>query len=365
MNHQNLRATARGRFASRYLAGGRPLVRMRLELHEDVVAWARAEIRANPRIEVGGKFVGFVRGRFSATSEDWRAELEELQVSVVAYLDAGPGKDRSAVHHYSDTDYQFRLFQDVARDFPDLDFLGIWHSHHPNGLDKLSRGDEETATVTVSNPGHGHDFLISSLAVDERGLMAGRHFVFLRGHADFLEIDPDFVQVVRGPNPVAERVEAAARRLHAAGDRPGPARAPAPSGNRPPGGTASWTASAEGKAILAADKAWLGEFPDMRPFMRGGSLVWRGTAEAAGVVADCEYICPEGFPQVSPVVEARTPDGAHAVRFTLPDSLRRREGFHHALRTLAGLVAAGDGQEDGGEEEAAAPDVREDPAAEA
>ncbi|WP_066361826.1 hypothetical protein [Herbidospora mongoliensis] len=319
-------------------------VRLRLELHGDVVAQALNEIRANPHIEVGGKFVGFVEGGFAADSAQWREDLAELRVTVVAYLDAGPGKDRTAVHHLSDTDYQFRLFQEVAGDFPDLHFLGIWHSHHPNGLDTLSQGDEQTGTVTVNNPGHDHDFLLSSLAVDLDGLMGGRHFVFLRGRAGFLEIDRSDVVVVQGANPVAERIAQATRRLDRAGGEPGPAS----------GDAATWTRTSAGKAILLEDRVWLARYPDLRPFLRQGSMVWRGRVELSGTTAECEYIYPEGFPSAPPIVDVRTSDGAHAVRYTLPSAGQRESGFHFALSRLTDLITSGrvtwDDDENGPEE---------------
>ncbi|WP_157521875.1 hypothetical protein [Herbidospora cretacea] len=301
------------------------LVRLRLELHEDVVARALDEIRANPGIEVGGKFVGFVEGGFSAGSERWRDDLAELRVIVVAYLDAGPGKDRTAVHHLSDTDYQFRLFQEVARDVPDLHFLGIWHSHHPNGLDTLSQGDERTGAVTVNNPGHEHDFLLSSLAVDFAGLTGGRHFVFLRGRPGFLEIDPADVTVVQGPNPVANRIAEIAGRL-----RP-----------EPPDGGVTWARTAAGKAVLLEDRIWLARYPGLRPFLRRGLMVWRGRIDLSGTTADCEYVYPEDFPATPPIVDVRTSDGANAVRYTLPSAAQRESGFHFALSRLTDLITGG------------------------
>lgn len=293
------------------------LVRLRLELHEDVVVRALDEIRANPGIEVGGTFVGFVAGGFSAGSERWRDDLAELRVTVVASLDAGPG--RTAVHHLSDTDHRFRL------DVPDLHVLGIWHSHHPNGLDTLSQGDERTGAVTVNDPGHEHDFLLSSLAVDFAGLTGGRHFLFLRGRPGFLEIDPDDVVVVQGPNPVADRIAEIAGRL-----RP----------ERPDGGV-TWARTPAGKAILLEDRIWLARYPGLRPFPRRGSMVWRGRIDLSGTTADCEYVYPEDFPATPPIVDVRTSDGANAVRYTLPSAAQRESGFHFALSRLTDLITGG------------------------
>ncbi|MBO3747396.1 hypothetical protein J5X84_15065 [Streptosporangiaceae bacterium NEAU-GS5] len=306
-------------------------VRLQLDVHERVVTQALEEIKANPTIEVGGKFLGYVEGAFSA-GNGWVAGLANLRVTVVAYMDAGPGKRRSAVYHYSDTDYQFRLFQEIIRDYPDLLFLGIWHSHHPNGLDVLSDGDTDTGSTTVNNPGHEQDFLLSSLAVDMGGLREGRHFVFLRGHQGFLEIDPSSVRIVGGPNPVADRLAEIAQRLGGLH-----AERPEDPVDQQSAGTA-WMTTSEGKAVLAEDRVWLTELGGMRSFLRSGSLVWRGGVEVAGIPAECEYTYPAGFPNKPPVVDVRSRDGGHAVRFTLPAVSRRREGFEHALEAFAALV---------------------------
>ncbi|GAB1817733.1 hypothetical protein [Herbidospora sp. RD11066] len=299
-------------------------IHLKLELHEHVAGRALEEIRSHPGVEVGGKFVGYVEGR-----------LPEPRVVVVAYLDAGPGGHRTAVRHLSDTAYQFRLFQEVARDFPGLHFLGLWHSH-PDGHGTLSQGDEHTGTVTVNNPGHEHDFLLSSLAVDAGGLRAGRHFVFLRGRPGYLEIDPGDVTVVRGPNPVADRIAEVAQRLHRT------SRTPDPAPDLPPERTpVTWLETAAGKAVVVEDRGWLAEYPGLRPYLREGSMVWRGAIDLSGVTADCEYAYPADFAASAPVVDVRTVDGAHAVRYTLPSWERRESGFHFALARLSDLITSG------------------------
>jgi len=361
-------------------------VRLGLHLQANVVRQALDDIHRHPDIEVGGKFIGYVDGGFQAAARDWRRQLDDLQVHVVAYLDAGPQKQRSAVQHLSDTDYQFRLYQEVIRDHPDVTFLGLWHSHHPNGLSTLSHGDEQTGTVTVNNPGHELDFLLSSLAVDFDGLQAGRHFVFVRGHTGVLEIDPSRVRIVEGPNEVAQAVAVAAARLHAEyrsgsqiqgsqiqgsqikgsqirGYEDGAGESGSGAASRAAGGSASgnrstvsptstgqtgsgsaakWMATEWGKQVITDDKEWLRAHPGVRPFLRDGNLVWQGPMTAAGLAAHCELKYPAGFPDDPPVVVLRTDDDAFSVRFTVPDATRRREGFQTAVRAFSVLLAAGE-----------------------
>ena len=130
--------------------------------------------------------------RFYRFDGDWRSAFNGLTITVLGNLDPGPGRDRSAVHHYSDTDYQLHLFQRVAPEFPELRFLGLWHSHHPNGLRELSGGDWQTGLQTVNSDGHELDLLLSSLVVDTAGLLGGRHYVFLRGHEQYYDYNCEF-----------------------------------------------------------------------------------------------------------------------------------------------------------------------------
>ncbi|MEU4095701.1 hypothetical protein [Streptomyces sp. NPDC026673] len=296
-------------------------MRLPLAIHQDVLDRAREEIRAHPHVEVGGKFVGLVEGDFRSLDRDWDRQLARLRVTVLAYLDAGPGKDRSAVHHHSDTDYQYELFQELLRDRPDLQFLGIWHSHHPNGLRTLSPGDERTG-LTAVNGGHEWDFLLSSLAVDTGGLAAGRHFVFLRGHPAPREIDTAGIRVVDGPNPVAEAVETAARRLRSGRTRPQVSAMPA------------WTTQEAGRGLLAEDQAWFGEqLPGMRPYLREGALLWQGTAGVQGRELECAYRYPPGFPEEPPRAEIGCAEARHS--FVITDLGTRHETLLHCLRTVA------------------------------
>src|SRR4029077_17344916 len=112
------------------------------------------------------------------------------------------------------TDYQLALYRRLLTQFTDLEFLGIWHSHHPNGLRDLSDGDERTANDVVNSSRHTLDFLLSSLAFDESGLAGGRHFVFCLGHGYRYKIEPASGRVVGGPNGGAHAPDTATREMH-------------------------------------------------------------------------------------------------------------------------------------------------------
>ena len=339
-----------------------------ITVHSAVIHQAIAEVRQNPTIEVGGKFVGYVEGEFSSYDDDWRAAFNQLRITILGNLDPGPGRDRSAVHHYSDTDYQLQLFQRVAPEFPELRFLGLWHSHHPNGLRELSGGDRQTGLQTVNSDGHELDLLLSSLVIDSAGLLGGRHFVFLRGHERFYEIGGRSVEVTNGSNRVAAAVERNARWLYSqAGQRPIPRTAgtsrSARRGERHEAGThgspASWLQSPDGREALAFDSAWLRSYPSLRPATRDGGVVWRGPVDAGSVTVSCAYYLP-GQPDATPVAEFSGAEGAVSLRVSLEEAATRAARFATCLATLAGLAGAPDAKSAGApdRELASPPDPR-------
>lgn len=276
-------------------------LRVRFSIDQDVLRRVVSEIRDNPAVEVGGKFVGFVDGEFCSTATDWQRQLAELHVRVEAYLDPGPRVDRSATHHYSDVDYQHELFLELSREFESVQFIGLWHSHHPNGLPVLSAGDAETGRSIVDSSNHELDLLVSSLATDRHGLRPGSHHLFLRGHPCHYRIDPSCVEVVDAPGQLRRAVDSAARRVRRR------VTAPGSDAGRGPSGTPPWTTTPSGRALLAADQSWLAEYPDLRPVVNSGRLLWRGAIAHEGTTINCSYIYPadgpDGVPSAAASVE--------------------------------------------------------------
>ncbi len=156
-----------------------------------------AEIQANPRVEVGGKYLGFIRGqgRYRTLEERLNA-VSSLIFQVTDYLDDGPKAERAAGFHMGDVDWQVREFRKLERQFPELEPLGSWHSHHPNGMSTLSTGDIHGYMATVNHPDHTHDFFFVSLGVDRSGFATARHYLFIRDDNAFYELTVDNVRVV-------------------------------------------------------------------------------------------------------------------------------------------------------------------------
>jgi hypothetical protein len=313
------------------------LVRTKIIISRAVIEQAIAEIAANPRIEVGGKFVGLVRGSVDADAPDWRQQLADVTIEILGSIDSGPGASRSPVHHLSDTDYQYALFQALLRDFPELDYIGLWHSHHPNGLGELSQGDLATGTGVVNGGQHDRDFLLSSLAVDRRGLLGGRQFVFLRGHKNCYEIDPASITVLDEPTAVGAAITRERARLRSTRTRAG--RQPAKRSSGPP----AWTKAEAGRKAIAADRAWLERYPRVQPRITAGTLVWQGLITAGELDLKCSYAYGDAEPAVSaPRATAEwSESGARMeLALNLPSRPDREAVFAGLIEAVSRSVAA-------------------------
>lgn len=165
------------------------------------------EINDHPHVEVGGKYVGFIRGvaRHDTLEERLRA-VPGLTFEVVDYIDDGPAAQRTAGFHRGDPDWQTAEFRRLEAAQPDIEQLGSWHSHHPNGLRELSPGDVHGYQETVDDLGHNHDYFFVSLGVDLKGFVTARHYLFIRGSKKYVELPMAAFKITDGgPDPVVPR----------------------------------------------------------------------------------------------------------------------------------------------------------------
>ena len=190
------------------------------EVIDESVAW----IAASPNREVGGKLVGLIHGQLDRTRPDLLGQVAALRLDVIHHLDAGPAATRTATYHRPDGNYQEAVFRAIEAQHPDVRHLGSWHSHHPNGLLRLSQGDIDGYTRDVNSPLHSHDLFLASLTAGSRGLASAQHFLFIRGLNEYFQIDPRSVRIVQSRNPYSGIVRSCRQTASGAVDRrPGPA----------------------------------------------------------------------------------------------------------------------------------------------
>ena len=142
--------------------------------------------------ETGGRLLGTYR------HEDGRYDIQ-----VEGVLEPGPNAQRSQTYFLQDGEHQEQLFRAIEADYPDIEHLGNWHTHHVNGLSTLSGGDKTTYFKIVNHEKHNTDFFYALLVVSKnRGgnpRYAIKHFLFRRNDDTIYEIPAKDVRLVDTP----------------------------------------------------------------------------------------------------------------------------------------------------------------------
>jgi hypothetical protein len=163
----------------------------RVILHRDLITVSRRQIEASPRVETGGKFIGFVIAPGSeppatpygqTVGEIWRRlAAESGALLLVGSISPGPRARSTEVETFPDPEFQVGVLKAIEAREPAIDHLGSWHSHHPNGLRCFSEGDLAHYRSAVTDRNYEPDYWVAGLCVDGRGLAPGGHLeVFTR-----------------------------------------------------------------------------------------------------------------------------------------------------------------------------------------
>lgn len=141
-----------------------------------------------PNLETGGRLVGKVHyNRYSVT------------INIEQLIDAGENAKRTAGSLFQDSNYQARIFSSLASKDRLIEYLGSWHSHHCNGLDTLSGGDEQTYHNIANHQKHNLNFFLAMLVV--QGANGNKYdckfFIFTRNNSDYFEVKNSDILVIR------------------------------------------------------------------------------------------------------------------------------------------------------------------------
>jgi hypothetical protein len=104
--------------------------------------------------ETGGRIVG-----------TYQKQGKQYDIAVLGVIGAGPNARRSPTSFFQDGEYQETVFRDLENQYPNLEHLGNWHTHHVNGLATLSSGDKATYQRIVNHDKHNTDFFYALLVV--------------------------------------------------------------------------------------------------------------------------------------------------------------------------------------------------------
>ena len=113
---------------------------------------------AIPKSEEGGKYIGYID-----FAEHNRSKDHHYRVIITDFLPGGPNATRTAVEFLPDGEFQEQLYRRAEKRDANVEHLGTWHSHHCNGLDRLSGGDIEGYFRTVNKAAYRPEVFVASL----------------------------------------------------------------------------------------------------------------------------------------------------------------------------------------------------------
>jgi hypothetical protein len=158
-------------------------------VHRDIFDLSAAAVRRHPEIEVGGKFVGFVRrggtgaSRSLGSLDRWLVDHVapgRTALIVLGSISSGPGAEATAVSLVPDAAFQVAVFRELERRHPDVEHMGSWHSHNPNKLRDFSHGDHEHYSSAVVRTDYNLDAFLAGLCTDAGGLRDGIFDLYTR-----------------------------------------------------------------------------------------------------------------------------------------------------------------------------------------
>lgn len=257
------------------------------------------EAISSSSLEVGGKLLGRIRRRG-----------QQLVVQVETFIDSGPGATMSNTHLYPNGEYQENIFRVAEKFDPEIEHIGSWHSHHPNGLHHLSGGDIQGYSHSVNDKQYGLDHFLALLAIGIcNEVPVIRYFLFTRGEDSYQELDPQYVEIVPRHHK-AEILLADAERLST--DRlPG---AQAINHSTDTGHTPSDTLL-DPQTLRAQDNRWLKQqgFEKLRTLrdLQTGAVYWRWVLTAGSKELTIRYLHPHEAAELArneAVLQARLGD---------------------------------------------------------
>lgn len=199
--------------------------------------------------ETGGRIVGF-----------YQKKGRRLHIDVLGIIGPGPNARRTPTSLFQDGDYQEAVFRELEKQYPTVEHLGSWHTHHVNGLHTLSSGDRSTYVRTVNHRNHNTDFFYALLVVRKSDNPNWRyeikHYLALRNDDEIHEISSSQVRVVEEAQSPALGGEFAS-----------------------PPTTTSDAGVSDFKVQRVKDQEFFAEFyPHIRPAFskQMGSLYWKG-----------------------------------------------------------------------------------------
>ena len=111
-------------------------------------------------VEIGGRWIGHVYSPGeNPTESDVSVDDENMTYVVYDYIPTGPNPQTStAIELQPDREYQLWALRKLQSIDENIEVLGSWHSHIPNGLDRYSRVDHHSYYSKLNNENNPYPF---------------------------------------------------------------------------------------------------------------------------------------------------------------------------------------------------------------
>lgn len=217
-------------------------MKLKLRVQDEVFRNMRNESLQYPKVENGGRLIGYIYKQKNRTIIDVRYTI-----------DAGHNAKRTCTSFFQDGEYQFQQLIKMRAIDPGLSYLGSWHNHLCNGYPKLSSGDITTYRKTVNREDYPEPYFVAILLVPgDKADITYKVHLFEEGKEEFYEFSEGEYEVYS----LKEQRSV----IHL-------------------------------KKQREKDNLILKElFPKMNPFLRNSSIVWKGALKIKRKLCKIELI---------------------------------------------------------------------------
>jgi hypothetical protein len=132
----------------------------RMYMNEKIIERVYQDVVNHPEVEIGGRWIGHVYQAGEQPSEgDVKVDDSRMTYVVYDYIPTGPNPQKSTkVELQPDRNYQLWALRKLQSIDENIEVLGSWHSHVPNGLEHYSTTDHRSYYSKLNNDKNPYPF---------------------------------------------------------------------------------------------------------------------------------------------------------------------------------------------------------------
>lgn len=132
----------------------------RIYMNEKIIERVYQDVVNHPDVEIGGRWIGHVYQAGEQPSEgDVKVDDSRMTYVVYDYIPTGPNPQKSTkVELQPDRNYQLWALRKLQSIDENIEVLGSWHSHVPNGLEHYSTTDHRSYYSKLNNDKNPYPF---------------------------------------------------------------------------------------------------------------------------------------------------------------------------------------------------------------